>query len=168
MSFITFGPASFKPLRSPWRSGPALRFNQKYLDLCSEDEQKSYGVWNNMNIITNRIYIFGRTIPLKWLEQEVLKEVGIDWNVFYNVRLLRFFYSLFAYCDWKLCGSLLVISTSTCGVHFLDMWLSLLVGQKLYIYVDNDLHSKKAIFFFSCYRDHVFYNICREKRSLLW
>jgi len=27
-----------------WRSDPALRFNQKYLHLCSEDEQRSYGV----------------------------------------------------------------------------------------------------------------------------
>jgi len=27
-----------------WRSDPALRFNQKYLNFCSEDERKSYGV----------------------------------------------------------------------------------------------------------------------------
>jgi len=26
------------------RSDPGLRFNQKYLNLCSEDEQRSYGV----------------------------------------------------------------------------------------------------------------------------
>jgi len=31
-------------LMSIWRSDPALRFNQKYLNLCSEDAQKSYGV----------------------------------------------------------------------------------------------------------------------------
>jgi len=27
-----------------WRSDPALRFNHKYLNLCPEDERKSYGV----------------------------------------------------------------------------------------------------------------------------
>jgi len=27
-----------------WRSDPALRFNQKYLNLCSKDEWRSYRV----------------------------------------------------------------------------------------------------------------------------
>jgi len=27
-----------------WRNDPALRFHQKYLNLCSEDERRSYGV----------------------------------------------------------------------------------------------------------------------------
>jgi len=27
-----------------WRSDPALRFHQKYLNSCSEDEWRSYGV----------------------------------------------------------------------------------------------------------------------------
>jgi len=50
LSVITFGLASFDPLRSLWRSDPALRFNQKYLNLCSKDERKSYRVWNNMRV----------------------------------------------------------------------------------------------------------------------
>jgi len=36
------GPASFDPLRSLYRSDPALRFNKKYLNLCSEVERKSW------------------------------------------------------------------------------------------------------------------------------
>jgi len=42
------GPASFNPLEAIWRSDPALRFNQNYLNLCSEDERKSLRSWNNM------------------------------------------------------------------------------------------------------------------------
>jgi len=50
-----------------WRSDPALRFNQKFLNLCSEDERRSYGVgttWGWAN--TDRIFIFGWTNPLKY------------------------------------------------------------------------------------------------------
>jgi len=40
--------ASFNFSRTLWslvcRSDPALRFHQKYLNLCSEDERGSYGV----------------------------------------------------------------------------------------------------------------------------
>jgi len=38
--------ASFNSSRSLWtrRSDPALRFHQKYLNLCSEDERRSYRV----------------------------------------------------------------------------------------------------------------------------
>jgi len=39
---MTFG--AFNPLGSLYDSDPALKFNQKYLHLCSEDEQRSYGV----------------------------------------------------------------------------------------------------------------------------
>jgi len=38
------GPSRASPLGSLWRTDPALRFNQKYLYLCSEDERRSYGV----------------------------------------------------------------------------------------------------------------------------
>ncbi len=43
----------------------ALRFHQIYLNLCSENERRSYGlgttwVW----VINDRIFIFGWTIPL--------------------------------------------------------------------------------------------------------
>jgi len=40
------GLASFNSSRSLWTSmqDPALRFHQKYLNLCSEDDRESYGV----------------------------------------------------------------------------------------------------------------------------
>ncbi len=43
----------------------ALRFHQKYLNLFSEDERRSYGfgmTWGR--VINDRIFIFGWTIPL--------------------------------------------------------------------------------------------------------
>jgi len=46
------GPASFNNIEV---NGGALRFNQKYLNLCSEDERKSYRV----GVITDRIFILG-------------------------------------------------------------------------------------------------------------
>ncbi len=43
----------------------ALRFHQKYLNLCSEDEQRSYGFGTTWEwVINNRIFIFGWTNPL--------------------------------------------------------------------------------------------------------
>ncbi len=32
------------------QSQKALRFHQKYLNLCSEDERKSLWVWNDMRV----------------------------------------------------------------------------------------------------------------------
>ncbi len=43
----------------------ALRFHQKYLHLCSEDERRSYGFGTTCGwVINDRIFIFGWTIPL--------------------------------------------------------------------------------------------------------
>ncbi len=43
----------------------ALGFHQKYLNLCSEDEQRSYGFGTTWGwVINDRIFIFGWTIPL--------------------------------------------------------------------------------------------------------
>ncbi len=43
----------------------ALGFNQKYLNLCSEDEQRSYGFGTNWGrVLNDRIFIFGWTNPL--------------------------------------------------------------------------------------------------------
>ncbi len=40
----------------------ALRFHQKYLNLCSEDEWRSYGFGTTWGwVINDRIFIFGRT-----------------------------------------------------------------------------------------------------------
>ncbi len=44
----------------------ALRFHQKYLNLCSEDERRSYGFGTTCGwVINDRIFIFGSTNPLK-------------------------------------------------------------------------------------------------------
>ncbi len=43
----------------------ALGFHQKYLNLCSEDELRSYGFVTTWGwVINDRIFIFGWTIPL--------------------------------------------------------------------------------------------------------
>ncbi len=43
----------------------ALEFHQKYLNLCSEDEHRSYGFGTSWGwVIYDRIFIFGWTIPL--------------------------------------------------------------------------------------------------------
>ncbi len=45
--------------------GSALRFHQKYLNLCSEDEQGSYGFETTQGwVINDIIKIFGRNLPL--------------------------------------------------------------------------------------------------------
>ena len=59
------GPASFGHTGSLWRSETWLRFHQKYLNLCSEDERRSYAVGTTWGwVITDRILIFGWTNSL--------------------------------------------------------------------------------------------------------
>jgi len=41
---MTFWAVKFQTLRNQCSSDPPLKFNQKYLHLCPEVEQKSYGV----------------------------------------------------------------------------------------------------------------------------
>ncbi len=44
----------------------ALRFHQKYLNLCSEDERRSYAFGTTWGwVINDRIFIFGWTNPLR-------------------------------------------------------------------------------------------------------
>ncbi len=54
----------------------ALGFHQKYLNLCYEDEQQSYGFGTTWGwVINDRIFIFGFTTPLSqvkiwlWLDE---------------------------------------------------------------------------------------------------
>jgi len=58
------GPSSFDPLECLCSSDPPLKFNKKYLHLCSEDEQRSYGVGTAWGWVIND-FIFGWTNPLK-------------------------------------------------------------------------------------------------------
>ncbi len=58
-------PWSFKDSCCLWEGQRALRFHQKYLNLCSEDERRSSGfgtTWGRT--INDIIFIFGWTIPL--------------------------------------------------------------------------------------------------------
>ncbi len=52
--------------------GPrTLRFHPKYLILCLEDERRSYRLGTTLWwVITERIYIFGWTVPLKVISNE--------------------------------------------------------------------------------------------------
>ncbi len=64
-SWYFSGPWSCKDPCCLWEGQRALRFKQKYLHLCSEDERRSYGFGMTWGwVINDRIFIFGWTIPL--------------------------------------------------------------------------------------------------------
>ncbi len=63
--FYVSGPWLCKDPCCLWEGQKALRFHQKHLNLCSEDERRSYGfgtTWGR--VINDRIFIFGWAIPL--------------------------------------------------------------------------------------------------------
>lgn len=110
------------------------------------------------------------TASLKWLELNpchVLKEVGVDWNVFYNVRLFGFIQlRVLSYLELMIFYIYLLLLWLEIGVGWLYLlslvaYTSWICGSvellKLYIYIDDydDLqsknHLKKGIFFFSSY-----------------
>ncbi len=65
-SWYFSGPWSCKDPCCLWEGLRALRFKQKYLNLCSEDERRSYGFGTTRGwVINDRIFIFGWTIPLR-------------------------------------------------------------------------------------------------------
>ncbi len=60
------GPGNISVVLLSMQGLRALGFHQKYLNLCSEDEQRSYRFGTAWRwVINNRIFIFGWTIPLK-------------------------------------------------------------------------------------------------------
>ncbi len=64
-SWYFSGPWSCKDPCCLWEGLRALRFHQKYLNLCSEDERRSHGFGTTWRwVIYDRIFIFGWTIPL--------------------------------------------------------------------------------------------------------
>ncbi len=64
-SWYFSGPWSCKDPCCLWEDQRALRYHQKYLNLCSEDERRSYGFGTTSGwVINDRILIFGWTIPL--------------------------------------------------------------------------------------------------------
>ncbi len=59
------GPGNITVVLLSMEGQRALRFHQKYLNLCSEDEQRSYGFGTTRGwVISDRIFIFGWTNPL--------------------------------------------------------------------------------------------------------
>ncbi len=67
-SWYFSGPWSCKDPCCLWEGQRALRYHQKYLNLCSEDERRSYGIGTTSGwVINDRIFIFGWTIPLRWI-----------------------------------------------------------------------------------------------------
>ncbi len=79
----------------------ALRIHQKYLNLCSEDEQRHYGFGTTWGwVINDRIFIFGWTIPLsdrlRVLLHPKMKMLSLKWqttNRIIRIRSLRPVYS---------------------------------------------------------------------------
>ncbi len=52
-----------------------LGFHQKYLSLCSKDEQRFYRFGTTWGwVINDRIFILGWTVPLSWYSQKILSE----------------------------------------------------------------------------------------------
>ncbi len=65
MDYFAFALIVLVPLLS-MEGQRALRFHQKYLNLCSEDKRKSYGFGTTWGwVINDRIFIFEWTIPLR-------------------------------------------------------------------------------------------------------
>ncbi len=66
-SWYFSGPWSCEDPCCLWEGQRALRFKLKYLNLCSEDERRSYGFGTTWGwVINDRIFIFLWTIPREW------------------------------------------------------------------------------------------------------
>ncbi len=65
MSLLHFWVLNVMVVLLSMQDQKALGFHQKYLNLCSEDERRSYGFEITRGcVINDRIFIFGWTIPL--------------------------------------------------------------------------------------------------------
>ncbi len=68
MSLLPFWALNVSVALLSMQGQKALEFHQKYLNLCSKDEQRSYGFGTTWGwVINDRIFIFGWTIPLRYL-----------------------------------------------------------------------------------------------------
>ncbi len=60
MSLLTFWALNVSVALLSMEGQKALGFHQKYLNLCSEDERRSYGFGTTRGgVINDRIFIFG-------------------------------------------------------------------------------------------------------------
>ncbi len=66
MSLLCFWALNMSVVLLSMQDQKALGFHQKYLNLCYEDERRSYGFGMTWGwVINDRIFIFGWTIPLR-------------------------------------------------------------------------------------------------------
>ncbi len=73
------GPGNFAVVLLSMQGLGALGFHQKYLNLCSEDECRSYGYGTTWGwVINDSIFIFGWTIPLIFLLKNCNKMARYD------------------------------------------------------------------------------------------
>ncbi len=65
--YYVSGPGNISVVLLSMEGQIALRFHQKYLNLCSEDERRSYGFGTTWGwVINDRFFILGWTNPLRF------------------------------------------------------------------------------------------------------
>ncbi len=99
-SWYFSGPWSCKDPCCLWEGLRALRFKQKYLNLCSEDEQRSYGFGTTSGwVINDIIFIFGWTNPFIFQDLKDLHHTWLifDWLVYLCCLVIR---CHLLYLDW--------------------------------------------------------------------
>ncbi len=125
----------------------ALRFHQKYLNLCSEDERMSYGFWTTWGWVINyRIFIFGWTIPLScvFARWKNLTEhwVSIHKDKFSYLKFLDREAKLFLLCwtfYWK-------YSVFTCwDFYLLSLLLQTCKSCDCGVWVGEDIPCKRGV-----------------------
>ncbi len=101
----------------------ALRFHQKYLTLCSEDEQRSYGFGTTWGwVINDRSFIFGWTNPLnKYLATRLLIDIPSTNNLVAHSRsfltVYKFFFFLLIHL-WREWIEFLLPEPDCCTLYF--------------------------------------------------
>ncbi len=78
-SWYFSGPWSCKDPCCLWEGQRALRYHQKYLNLCSKDERRSNGFGTTSGwVINDRIFIFGWTNPIIQRVQRSKDRLGAE------------------------------------------------------------------------------------------
>ncbi len=90
-------------------------FYEKYLNLCSEDERRSYGFGTTWGwVINDKIIIFGRTITL-------------------NIINIHFFYTycshFYCYLYWRQNNNLTAVRITSCTRQNKKYWVSIFIFQ---------------------------------------
>ncbi len=99
----------------------ALRLNQKYLHLCSEDEQSSFGFGTTWGwVINDRISILGWTNPL--IGSRKKREPNLQYLAYLNTILFVVFILILSFCFyylplWNMCSVGKILETSLVANH---------------------------------------------------